>query len=200
MNKALFLDRDGTIIQDVSLTPQGEKSGAERFVREPGQVVLIEGVAKAVALARMAGFKIIVVTNQSAIARGWLTEEKLALVHARMHALLAETDPAARIDDLYYCPFHEDGVVEVYAKKSPNRKPDIGMILEARQKHAVDLSASFMIGDTFTDMLCADRAGLKKILVLTGFGKSAREECARLRLKPDLVAKDLLEAVKAVLR
>lgn len=198
MNKALFLDRDGTIIRDVSLTSHGEKSGADRFVLEPDQVDLIPGAAEAIAEARQSGFKIIVVTNQSAVARGWLTETTLENIHKRMRALLIQENPSALIDDIFYCPFLEDGTVVTYRRKSPNRKPDTGMILEAQKKHALELRDSWMVGDAMTDMLCAERAGLKKVLVATGFGLETFEKCERSGPKLDHFAKDIREAFRFI--
>jgi len=196
MNKALFLDRDGTIIKEMmSTAAAGDKS---KYVTGVDQVELIEGADKAIASAKEAGYKVIVITNQAAIARGWLTEETLHLVNQKMFDLLTQHDPDAIIDDLYYSPYHVDGIIEKYKKESPWRKPGIGMILEAQKKHNVNLSESYFIGDTYEDMITAGNAGTKKILVMTGFGEIAYRKCLDEKLKIDFIAKDLLEAVNFI--
>ena len=198
MNKALFLDRDGTIIKEaISTAPEGYKSN---YITTVEQVELIEGADTAIAAARESGFKIIVITNQSAVARGWLSEETLELVNQKMYALLTEHNPDAIIDDLYYSPYHVDGIIEKYKKESTWRKPDIGMILEAQRKHNINLSESYFIGDTYEDMKCGDSAGTKKILVMTGYGKIAYKKCLDEKLKIDFIAKNLLEAVRFITR
>lgn len=196
MNKALFLDRDGTIIKEaISTAPEGDKS---KYLTTVEQVELIEGADSAIAAARESGFKIIVITNQSAIARGWLTEETLNLINRRMYALLTEHNPNAVIDDLYYSPYHVEGIIEKYKKQSNWRKPEIGMILDAKKKHDIDLEKSYFIGDTYEDMKCGNNAGIKKILVMTGFGNIAYKKCLDEKLKIDFIAKNLLEAVNFI--
>jgi D-glycero-D-manno-heptose 1,7-bisphosphate phosphatase len=197
VNKALFLDRDGTIIKEaMSTAPEGDKS---KYLTTVEKVELIEGADLAIAYAKESGYKVIVITNQSAIARGWLTEETLELVNQRMYNLLAEHNPNAIIDDLYYSPYHVDGIIEKYKKQSTLRKPDIGMILEARKKHDINLSESYFIGDTYDDMKCGENAGTKRILVMTGFGEMAYRKCLDENLKIDFIASNLLEAVNFVL-
>ena len=196
MNKALFLDRDGTIIKEMmSSAPEGDKS---KYVTTVEQVELIEGVDTAIANAREHGFKVIVITNQAAIARGWLTEETLGLVNQKMYNLLTEHNPNALIDDLYFSPYHIEGTIEKYKKESSWRKPDIGMILEAKKKHNINLSECYFIGDTYEDMKSGDKAGTKKILVMTGFGEIAYRKCLDENLKIDFIAKNLLEAVNFI--
>src|SRR5207244_7584982 len=109
--------------------------------------------------AKEAGFKVIVITNQAAIARGWITEETLNLVNQKMYDLLTQHHPDAIIDDLYYSPYHIDGIIEKFKIDSPMRKPGIGMVLEAQKKHNIDLSESYFVGDTYEDMQTADKAG-----------------------------------------
>jgi histidinol-phosphate phosphatase family protein len=196
MNKALFLDRDGTIIKEMmSTAPAGDKS---KYVTTPDHVELIEDADTAIANARDKGYKIIVITNQAAIARGWITEETLSLVNQKMYSLLSEHNPNAIIDDLFFSPYHVDGIIEKYKIESPMRKPGIGMILAAKKKHDIDLSKSYFIGDTHEDMKTADNAGIKKILVMTGFGEIAYRKCLDEKLKIDFIAKNLLEAVNFI--
>ena len=193
--KALFLDRDGTIIKQFpsAANPEPEKHA---YITEINQVELIDGSADAVARARRLGYKIIIVTNQSAIARGWLTEEKSALINQRMYDMLKEVNPEAIIDDLFYCPYYKDGAVKKYSISSPCRKPDTGMIVEAKDKHNIELEKSYLAGDSYTDIKCGLNAGTKTILVLTGYGKIAYKKCLDEKLKIDFIADNLLEAVK----
>ncbi len=193
--KALFLDRDGTIIKQFPSTanPEPEKHA---YITEINQVELIEGSADAVAQARRLGYKIIIATNQSAIARGWLTEEKSALINQRMYEMLKAENPGAIIDDLFYCPYYIGGAVKKYSISAPCRKPDTGMIVEAKNKYNIDLEKSYLAGDSFTDIKCGLNAGTKTILVLTGYGKIAYKKCLDEKLKIDFIADNLLEAVK----
>ena len=197
MKKALFLDRDGTIIKEMmSTAPAGDKS---KYVTGVDHVELIDGADKAIASAKEAGFQVIVITNQAAIARGWITEETLNLVNQKMYDLLTQHHPDAIIDDLYYSPYHIDGIIEKFKIDSPMRKPGIGMVLEAQKKHNIDLSESYFVGDTYEDMQTAHKAGIKKILVMTGFGEIAYRKCLDEKLKINFIAKDLLEAVNFIL-
>ena len=194
-SKALFLDRDGTIIEQFPSTanPDPEKHA---YITELNQVELIEGAADALAEARKLGYKTIIITNQSAIARGWLTEEKFLEINEHMYRLLKEANPGAIIDDMFYCPYYKDGTVKKYAIDSPLRKPGTGMIQEAEKKHNIDTGNSFMTGDSYTDVKCGLNAGTKTILVLTGYGKTAYKKCLDEKLKIDFIADNLLEAVK----
>jgi D-glycero-D-manno-heptose 1,7-bisphosphate phosphatase len=194
-SKALFLDRDGTIIEQF---PQAANREEEKraYITELDQVELIPYSAEAIAGARKLGFKIIIVTNQSAIARGWLTEEKLIEIEKHMYDLLRQKVPEAIIDDSYFCPYYADGVVEKYKISSPDRKPGTGMIMKAKEKYNIDLKNSYMIGDSYTDIKCGLNAGTKTILVLTGYGKVAYKKCLDEQLKIDFIADNILEAVK----
>jgi D,D-heptose 1,7-bisphosphate phosphatase len=193
--KALFLDRDGTIIEQF---PQATNHEQEKhaYITELNQVEPIEGSANAIARARNLGYKIIIVTNQSAIARGWLTEEKHKEIEMHMYELLKQQNPEAIIDDSYYCPYYAEGAVEKYKILSPDRKPGTGMIIKAKEKYNIDLNNSYMIGDSYTDIKCGLNAGTKTILVLTGYGEVAYKKCLDEQLKIDFIADNILEAVK----
>ena len=191
MNRALFLDRDGTILKEI----EGTSPETLGYLINVQQVELIPGSAEAIVLARSMGYKTIVITNQSAIARGFLTEEDLEKIHSKMYRLLKEQAPGAIIDDLFYSPFFKEGIIEKYSKDSPQRKPDIGMILDAQKKHDIDLSRSYMIGDAYSDIKCGNNAGLMNILVMTGYGKIAYRKCLDENLKINFIATNLLEAV-----
>ncbi|MGH2574317.1 MAG: D-glycero-alpha-D-manno-heptose-1,7-bisphosphate 7-phosphatase [Ignavibacteria bacterium] len=197
-NAALFLDRDGTILQGASGNNNDTENEGLGYLTELEQVELIEGADEAISSARKLGYKIIVITNQSAIARGWLSEDKLHSINQKMFDLLSLQYPSATVDDLFYCPYHIDGVIEKYRKNSPMRKPDTGMVIEAQKKYNIDLAASYFIGDSFADMKCGDNAGTKKILVLTGYGQIAYQKCLDENLKIDFIAEDLLDAVNFI--
>jgi D-glycero-D-manno-heptose 1,7-bisphosphate phosphatase len=196
LNKALFLDRDGTILKEID-EGNPETLG---YLTSVEQVELIDGSADAIALARKSGYKIIIITNQSAIARGWLTEEELQNINRKMFDMLLYANPEAKIDDLFYSPYHKDGIIDKYKTEHPSRKPDIGMILEAQSKHNIDLSASYIIGDAYTDMKCGINAGTKNILVSTGYGKMAYKKCLDENLKIDFIASNLYDAVQYIVK
>ncbi len=193
-NKALFLDRDGTILQEI----HGENPETLGYLISVEQVELINGSAEAIALARKSGYKIIIITNQSAIARGWLTEEELLKINMKMKDSLLKSNPDAVIDDIFYSPYHKEGIIEKYKTEHSSRKPDIGMILDAQKKYDIDLSKSYMIGDAYSDMKCGVNAGIKNILVETGYGKIAYKKCLDENLKIDFIASNLLDAVKYI--
>jgi D-glycero-D-manno-heptose 1,7-bisphosphate phosphatase len=194
-SKALFLDRDGTIIKQFPSTAnRDEKKRA--YITELNQVELLEGSADAIAKARKFGYKIIIITNQSAVARGWLTEEKMHKIEEHMYELLKKENPEAIIDYSYFCPYYADGIIEKYKISSPDRKPGIGMILKAKEKYDIDLKNSYMIGDSYSDVKCGLNAGTKTILVLTGYGEMALQKCLDEKLKINFIADNLFEAVK----
>lgn len=188
------MDRDGTILKEVA----GYAPETLGYLTRVEDVKLIEGSAEAIALARKLGYKIIIITNQSAIARGWLTKSELDRINRRMYDLLKDADPNALIDALYFSPFHKDGTVKEYSMEHSSRKPDIGMILDAKKDLDIDLSSSFMIGDACSDVECGINAGLYNILVETGYGKMAYKKCLDEKLKIDFIASDLLDAVKHI--
>lgn len=191
MNKAVFLDRDGTILKEI----EGTSPETLGYLINVQQVELIPGAAEAIELARNIGYKTIIITNQSAIARGLLTENDLEKIHSKMYRLLKEQNPRAIIDGLFYSPYYKEGIIEKYSIDSPQRKPDIGMILDAQKKHDIDLSKSYMLGDAYSDIKCGNNAGLNNILVMTGYGKIAYRKCLDENLKINFIASNLLEAV-----
>jgi len=150
-NKAIFLDCDGTLIEDPG------------YINSPEQVVLMEGVTEALVELRAMGYKLIVVSNQSGVARGIVTEQVLGEIHNRLRQQLAEK--GAHLDQIYYCPYHPDGVVRKYRKESDWRKPNPGMLLAAADELKIDLSQSWCIGNSNRDIEAGLRAGCKTILV-----------------------------------
>jgi len=150
-DKAIFLDRDNTLIEDTG------------YINSPEQVKLLDGVAEALIELKGLGYKLIVVTNQSAVARGIVTEKVLGEIHNRLEQLLAEKN--AFLNRIYYCPYHPDGVVAKYRKESDCRKPNPGMLLRAAEEMDIDLGQSWCIGNSISDMEAGSRAGCKTILI-----------------------------------
>ncbi|MBX7042474.1 MAG: HAD family hydrolase [Ignavibacteria bacterium] len=180
-NRAVFLDRDGTLNEEVSYLSRVE------------DLKIIPGAETALKELRKAGYLNIVITNQSGISRGFFTEEDLNEIHTELYARLQDGGRSL-IDGIYYSPYHPEGKLERYRIDSPDRKPGTGMIIKAAERFDLDLKESFLIGDSLTDMQCAENAGLRKILVLTGYGRRTEEVCAGMGINPDYVAEDILDA------
>jgi D-glycero-D-manno-heptose 1,7-bisphosphate phosphatase len=168
MNRAVFLDRDGTLMEEV------------HYCADPGLVKLFPGVPAALRRLKDAGFWNFIVTNQSGIGRGLLTDAQYQSVQAE---LLRQIGPNL-IDATYYCPD--------VPGPSFRRKPNPGMVLEAARQYHIDLAESYFIGDKSADIECGRRAGTRTILVSTGYGKD--QAC-----EPDFRAEGLIEAVRFVL-
>ncbi|WP_085590527.1 HAD-IIIA family hydrolase [Thalassospira sp. MCCC 1A01428] len=176
---AVFLDRDGVINEEVHYLSRSE------------DMVLILGVAQAIARINAAGVPVVVVTNQSGVARGFLTEDQLYDLHIRMTELLA--DAGASVQGIYYSPFHTDGQGE-YRKESICRKPGPGMIFAACEDFAIDRPESVLVGDKIADIRAGNAAGLKTVMVRTGHG--ARETLLPAAAEEaGFIADDLLAAV-----
>jgi len=148
---AAFLDRDGVINVDF-----GYVSRVEDLVFTPTAIAGIRALNEA-------GFLVLVVSNQSGIARGLFTTHDVDRFHQHMQQALAAA--GARIDAFYYCPFHRDGVIPEFAMDHEDRKPSPGMLLRAMREWPVDRAGSFMIGDKMSDIEVAERAGIPGILV-----------------------------------
>lgn len=184
--KVLFLDRDGTINQDI---------GSYVSCRE--EFVLIERADDAIALARRAGFMIVIITNQAGIARGIVTPRQVEDVNDYLNELLALK--GASFDRCYYCPSHPDYPHPEYDRFIDCRKPSPRMVDQAvadllADGYEVDREASFFIGDKLIDVECGQRAGLKTILLRTGHNEE--HLCDRRGVFPDHVADDLYQAVQ----
>jgi D-glycero-D-manno-heptose 1,7-bisphosphate phosphatase len=180
---AIFIDRDGVVIEMVD------------YLNRSDQVVLVPGVAAAIAEINRAGIPLIMVTNQSGIARGLLTEAGLHEIHARLHALLAEQ--GARIDALYYCPHHPSIGAPPYRRTCDCRKPAPGMLLEAAHDLDLDLARSVFIGDHVTDIEAGHNAGVgHTVLVLTGHGKASAELLAGSSFRLSMICTDAVSAIK----
>ena len=149
---AVFFDRDNTLI------------AADGYLGDASQVRLIGGAADAVARLRHKGYAVVVISNQSGVARGMFGEEQVQEVNARLDDLLAEGDRDAIIDRHEYCPFHPEAVIELYRRESPLRKPAPGMIYRAAETLGLDITASWVIGDAARDIAAGRAAGCRTIL------------------------------------
>jgi len=180
-DKAIFLDRDDTLIEDPG------------YINHPDQVKLLDGVAKALIEFGAMGYKLIVVSNQSAVARGIISEKALGEIHNRLKQLLAKE--GVQLDRIYYCPYHPDGAIAKYRKESDWRKPNPGMLLAAADEMDIDLSQSWMIGNSSSDMEAGLQAGCKTILTNHA---SHYKQPSLGEPKPDYRAVNIKEAVNII--
>ena len=180
--KAIFLDRDGTLLVDVG------------YLNHPSQVMPYHFAIEALKLASEAGFLLILITNQSGIARGYLSEAELAAIHDRMQAVLGEG--GARLDAIYYCPHHREGTLEKYAGECACRKPGTLLGREAAERFGIDLEASFMIGDKETDIAFGRALGVTPCLVRTGFGSFEETRRGGAGLEGARIFDNLLDTVR----
>ena len=156
---AVFLDRDDTLMacRDLPAPPPPANPGD---LVDPEQVRLLPGALEACALLVSLGYVLIVVTNQGVVARGGITLATLEQIHERLRVLLSSASGEPFLTDVYACPFHPLGRVEPFNVEHPWRKPGAGMVLAAAADHEIDLSRSWMIGDSVRDIECAVRAGI----------------------------------------
>ncbi len=182
--KALFIDRDGTLIKE------------RNFLADPDRVDTIAGAIEGLKLAREAGYRIVVVSNQSGVARGKFDESAVRAVNQRVLDIFREN--RIIIDDILYCPYYEGGSVAEYNRNHRCRKPSPGMIEEASKKLQINPFASYVIGDKLSDIHLAKVTGAKGILVRTGYGAESECRIGELTPKPENVVDNLYEAVKYI--
>lgn len=180
--RAAFVDKDGTLLDDVP------------YNVDPARMRLARGAADGVALLHDAGYRIVVVSNQSGVARGMFPEAALAAVELRLRALLLDA-AGVPLTDFLYCPHHPAGAVAEYARECSCRKPMPGMIEDAARRHGIELRSSWMIGDILDDVEAGRRAGCRTVLVDAGNETEWRMSPLRT---PDHVVPDLLAAARAV--
>ena len=168
--RAVFLDRDGTVMRDID------------YCGDPAQVEVFPGAADALRRLKASGYKLIVLTNQSGIARGYFSDDEYRAVEREFLRQLG----GELIDATYYCP-------DLPGTNSPRRKPAPGMIFEAQRDHRLDLARSYVVGDKRSDIACGRNAGVRTILVQTGYG--AHENDSRA----DWIVRDLAHAVTIIL-
>ena len=182
---AVFLDRDGTMIEDVG------------YLSRAADVRWFPYTLEAIRLLNRAGFLVFVTTNQSGVARGYYTEDDVRAVHAEMAAHLAAG--GAHVDGWFHCPHHPNADVAAYRAACACRKPEPGMIRQACAQLPIDLARSFVIGDKLADVGAASRAGALGILVRTGYGDDVLRAHGPIVPDAAYVAADLMAAVAWVL-
>jgi len=186
---AIFLDRDGTINEEVGYLDHADK------------LRIIPAAYEAVRLINESGRKAVVITNQAGVARGFFTEEFVQDINDRIRNILLAG--GARIDRFYYCPHHPTEGYAPYRRICECRKPGPGLLYQATADLDIDLARSYFIGDRLQDVETAHRAGAKGVLVMTGYGEDLMREAgpdqATEANRPDYVAKDILDAVQWIL-
>ncbi len=182
-NKAVFLDKDGTLIEDVP------------YNVNPDLIKLTQGAIAGLQLLQASGYKLIVISNQSGVARGYFLESEL--VGVKEHLLKLLSPQGVTLDGFYYCPHHPDGVVSEYAITCDCRKPEPGLILRAACEHNIDLQKSWFIGDILNDVEAGHHAGCKTILIDNG--NETEWQLSPIRI-PDYVVADLMMAAQMIIR
>jgi len=183
---ALFMDRDGTI---------NEQMG---YINHMSRFLVLPRVPEAVRLLNQNHILAIVVSNQSGVARGYHPIDLVHQVHDHLQKTLKKE--GAFMDGIYFCPHHPRGCIPEYAKACSCRKPETGLIDQARESFDIDLANSYVVGDRYSDMEMAHRAGMRGILVKTGYGLGEIDHVLpHQSTQPIHIAEDLLEAVQWVL-
>ena len=182
MMKAIFLDKDGTLIDDLP------------YNVEQHRITLCPGVGSGLRLLARLEYKLFVVTNQDGVAHGYFCEQAVEAVAHRLTELLFRE--RLNLEGFYYCPHHPEGSVAAYARKCSCRKPKPGMLLQAAHDHGIDLRASWMIGDILHDVEAGNRAGCRTLLIDNGNETEWRLGPRRVptRMAPDLYAAAVLIA------
>lgn len=179
MRRAVFLDRDGVLNKD-----------PPHYAHRLDQLELLPRSGTAVKILNEYGYLVIIISNQSGVARGYYTENEVSIFN---NALLMKIQEfGGEVDAIYYCPHHPDAKIEKYRLTCNCRKPNPGMLLQAAKEHNIDLQKSYVVGDKCSDIEAGKNAGCQTILVLTGHGTDES-----LKMKDDncLVAVDLYEAI-----
>lgn len=183
---AVFIDRDGTV---------NEQMG---YLNHPSRFKLLPGTAEAIGLLNRKEILAIIVSNQSGVARGYFPLELVKEIHALMERRLAEG--GARVDGVFFCPHHPRGIVPEFTRTCDCRKPDIGLLTRACRSFDIDMARSYLIGDRYLDIETAERAGVKGVLVKTGYGMGdVKYILPGKSLQPVHIAEDLLHAVRWLL-
>lgn len=181
LRPAVFLDRDGTI---------NEQMG---YINHLSRFVLLPGAAAGIRRLNELGLPVLVVTNQSGLARGYFPPELLTAVHAKMVTELARE--GARVDGIYICPHHPEAKNPEYRLACDCRKPKTGLFTRAAAEHGLDLAVSFVVGDRWSDLKAAAAIGATSLLVLTGYGRGDLEYIGPSQVvQPDKVVEDLVMA------
>ncbi|HJU06216.1 MAG TPA: HAD family hydrolase [Nitrospiraceae bacterium] len=182
MRKAVFLDKDGTLIEDVP------------YNCDLTRIKLLPGAVEGLQALHAAGYALVVISNQAGVAHGFLTEQFLAAVETRLRALLSAA--GVPLDGFFYCPHHPDGAMPKYAVRCTCRKPKPGLILRAASQLKIDPTRSWMVGDILHDVEAGRGAGCRTVLIDNG--NETEWQVSDMRW-PDHIAKDLAEASDIIL-
>lgn len=182
----MFIDRDGTL--------NVEKD----YLYKISDFEFVPGAPEAVRLLNEHGFKVIVISNQSGIARGFYTPNDVHILHDHIQRELRKEK--AHIDAFFYCPHHPEGAIEEFRKDCECRKPKPGMVLKAVEKFKLALEDCFVVGDHLSDVKLKAELPIKAILVRTGHGQKALTELTAKNIQPDMIVENLLEAAKKIIR
>src|SRR5215211_3500981 len=180
-SKAVFLDKDGTLIDDIP------------YNVNPDLIRLSTGALEALRLLQDYGYQLLIVTNQSGVARGYFREEQLQQVEARLRELLSSA--GVFLTGFYYCPHYPGGEVSQYAVECTCRKPQAGMIYKAALEHHLDLEATWLVGDILNDIEAGNRAGCQTVLVDNGH--ETEWDMTSIR-QPTFMVKNLMEAAHMI--
>lgn len=181
----VFLDRDGTLNVEVD------------YLRSPDELQVISGAPAAVARLNRYGFITCVISNQSGVARGLLTEDDLAVIHARLEEEFRAG--GATFDRIFYCPHHPTEGIAPYNVDCACRKPKPGMLLQGAKEFGLDLNMCFVVGDSVVDMQAGNAVGATTILVQTGYGTKSLQTCTEQGIPVAFVAPTIVEAVDFIL-
>jgi D-glycero-D-manno-heptose 1,7-bisphosphate phosphatase len=186
LRPAVFLDRDGTLTEEVG------------YVNHVGRLQVFPWTPAAIGKLNRTGLLAIVVTNQSGVGRGYFPEDLVHRAHERIaRELLAHH---AHIDAFYYCPHHPDAPLEAYRQECHCRKPAPGMVERAAREFGIDVTRSYVVGDSVCDLQLAANVGARSVLVMTGYGRGNLDYARdRFPCQPDRVAENLLHAVEGIL-
>ncbi len=187
MNRAVFLDRDGTVTEEVG------------YLTDLNKLRLLPGAGAAIKKLNEAGIKVVLVTNQSGVARGHFPESQVHEAHERLGRMLRED--GAKLDGVYYCPHHPTAGGSKYTMVCDCRKPETGLLDRASKDLDIELGRSYMVGDKWSDVEVAHRAGAKAVLVRSGFAHDDPGNVRPALVKaPNFTAHDLSEAVEWILK
>jgi D-glycero-D-manno-heptose 1,7-bisphosphate phosphatase len=179
-HRAVFLDRDGTILDEVG------------YLNHISRFRMLPGAAAAIQRLNLAGILVVVVTNQSGVARGFFREEMIGQIHQRMVAELGAA--GAHVDGVYYCPHGTEAGCDC-------RKPFLGMLTRAAEEHGLEILGSGLVSDRYDDIAMGHAAGCRTVMVMTGYGRGELEwNRERWPRQPEFVAEDIVQAVDILLR
>jgi len=186
-DKAVFIDRDGTINEEV------------KYLSKENNLRILPNAVEGIKLLKEAGFKVIVISNQSGVARGYFKEKDVQLINKKIKELIKQS--GADIDGFYYCPHHPEAIVDKYRQVCQCRKPEPGLFLQAAAQLNINMRKSFIVGDKLSDIQMSEVLGAQAVLVLTGYGLQEREKyCSESHLALHYIAEDLLDAARWILQ